>query len=416
MSIINKKIVIIGGGPAGLAAAIGAKEQGVDDILILERGNCLGGILTQCIHAGFGLHSFKEELSGPEYASRYIDKIKELGIDYYLNTMVISLSEDKKIVAVSPEFGLIEIEAETIILAMGCRERTRGALNIAGSRPAGVYTAGTAQYYVNLLGQMVGKNVVILGSGDIGLIMARRLTLEGAKVLMVLELMPYSNGLGRNIAQCLEDFDIPLKLSHTIVGISGKDRVEGITIAKVDENRKPIKESFEYIECDTVLLSVGLIPENELSINANIKIDPVTNGAYVDEKLQTSVEGIFACGNVLHVHDVVDYVSAEAKRAGENAAKYILESNSKIENKIIKVDGGVRYVVPQQIGDFTNIPLMFRVGSPETNKTVAILADGEIVFKRKEAFLTPSEMQQVILDQEIAKKLNAAKEVCVTLL
>lgn len=416
MSIINKKIVIIGGGPAGLAAAIGAKEQGVDDILILERGNCLGGILTQCIHAGFGLHSFKEELSGPEYASRYIDKIKELGIDYYLNTMVISLSEDKKIVAVSPEFGLIEIEAETIILAMGCRERTRGALNIAGSRPAGVYTAGTAQYYVNLLGQMVGKNVVILGSGDIGLIMARRLTLEGAKVLMVLELMPYSNGLGRNIAQCLEDFDIPLKLSHTIVGISGKDRVEGITIAKVDENRKPIKESFEYIECDTVLLSVGLIPENELSINANIKIDPVTNGAYVDEKLQTSVEGIFACGNVLHVHDVVDYVSAEAKRAGENAAKYILESNSKIEKKIIKVDGGVRYVVPQQIGDFTNIPLMFRVGSPETNKTVAILADGEIVFKRKEAFLTPSEMQQVILDQEIAKKLNAAKEVCVTLL
>ena len=416
MSIINKKIVIIGGGPAGLAAAIGAKEQGVDDILILERGNCLGGILTQCIHAGFGLHSFKEELSGPEYASRYIDKIKELGIDYYLNTMVISLSEDKKIVAVSPEFGLIEIEAETIILAMGCRERTRGALNIAGSRPAGVYTAGTAQYYVNLLGQMVGKNVVILGSGDIGLIMARRLTLEGAKVLMVLELMPYSNGLGRNIAQCLEDFDIPLKLSHTIVGISGKDRVEGITIAKVDENRKPIKESFEYIECDTVLLSVGLIPENELSINANIKIDPVTNGAYVDETLQTSIEGIFACGNVLHVHDVVDYVSAEAKRAGENAAKYILESNSKIEKKILKVDGGVRYVVPQQIGDFTNIPLMFRVGSPETNKTVAILADGEIVFKRKEAFLTPSEMQQIILDQEIAKKLNAAKEVCVTLL
>lgn len=416
MSIINKKIVIIGGGPAGLAAAIGAKEQGVDDILILERGNCLGGILTQCIHAGFGLHSFKEELSGPEYASRYIDKIKELGIDYYLNTMVISLSEDKKIVAVSPEFGLIEIEAETIILAMGCRERTRGALNIAGSRPAGVYTAGTAQYYVNLLGQMVGKNVVILGSGDIGLIMARRLTLEGAKVLMVLELMPYSNGLGRNIAQCLEDFDIPLKLSHTIVGISGKDRVEGITIAKVDENRKPIKESFEYIECDTVLLSVGLIPENELSINANIKIDPVTNGAYVDETLQTSIEGIFACGNVLHVHDVVDYVSAEAKRAGENAAKYILDRNSKIEKKILKVDGGVRYVVPQQIGDFTNIPLMFRVGSPETNKTVAILADGEIVFKRKEAFLTPSEMQQIILDQEIAKKLNAAKEVCVTLL
>ena len=416
MSIINKKIVIIGGGPAGLAAAIGAKEQGVDDILILERGNCLGGILTQCIHAGFGLHSFKEELSGPEYAARYIDKIKELSIEYYLDTMVISVSEDKIITAVSPEYGLIEIQAEAIILAMGCRERTRGALNIAGSRPAGVYTAGTAQYYVNLLGKMVGKKVVILGSGDIGLIMARRLTLEGAKVLMVLELMPYSNGLGRNIAQCLEDFDIPLKLSHTVVGISGKDRVEGITIAKVDENRRPIKETFEFIECDTLLLSVGLIPENELSVNANVKIDPITNGAYVDETLQTSVKGIYACGNVLHVHDVVDYVSAEAKRAGENAAKNVLGTALSNERKSIKVDGGVRYVVPQQIGDFSNIPLMFRVGTPTTNKTIAVIADGEVVFKRKEAFLTPSEMQQVMVDQETANKLNAAKEVCVTLL
>lgn len=416
MSILNKKLVIIGGGPAGLAAAIGAKEQGVDDILILERGNCLGGILTQCIHAGFGLHSFKEELSGPEYAARYIDKIKNYGIEYYLDTMVISVSQDKKIVAVSPEHGYIEIQAESIILAMGCRERTRGALNISGSRPAGVYTAGTAQYYVNLLGKMVGKKVVILGSGDIGLIMARRLTLEGAKVLMVLELMPYSNGLGRNIAQCLEDFDIPLKLSHTVVGVSGKDRVEGITIAKVDENRRPIKDSFEFIECDTLLLSVGLIPENELSLGANIKLDPITNGAYVDETLQTSVDGIYACGNVLHVHDVVDYVSAEAKRAGQNAAKYCLGLKCNNDKKIIQVDGGIRYVVPHKIGNFKDIPLMFRVGTPMTNKTIAIIADGEVVFKRKEAFLTPSEMQQVLVNEETANKLTASKEVCITLM
>lgn len=416
MSIINKKIVIIGGGPAGLAAAIGAKEQGVDDILILERGNCLGGILTQCIHAGFGLHSFKEELSGPEYAARYIQKISEYNIEYYLNTMVLSISENKLIIAVSPEYGLIEIQAEAVILAMGCRERTRGALNIAGSRPAGVYTAGTAQYYVNLLGKMVGKKVVILGSGDIGLIMARRLTLEGAKVLMVLELMPYSNGLGRNIAQCLEDFDIPLKLSHTVVGISGKNRVEGITIAKVDENRRPIKDTFEFVECDTLLLSVGLIPENELSINANVKIDPITNGAVVDETLQTSVSGIFACGNVLHVHDVVDYVSAEANRAGQNAAKLVLNKYITSDKKTILTDGGIRYVVPHKISDFTDIPLMFRVATPMTNKTVAILADNEIVYKRKEQFLTPSEMQQVIVDKDTAEKLTSATEVCITLL
>lgn len=416
MSIVSKKIVVIGGGPAGLAAAIGAKENGVDDILILERGNCLGGILTQCIHAGFGLHSFKEELSGPEYAARYIEKIKEYNIEYYLDTMVISVTENKLITAVSPKYGLIEIQAEAIILAMGCRERTRGALNIAGSRPAGVYTAGTAQYYVNLAGKMVGKKVVILGSGDIGLIMARRLTLEGAEVLMVLELMPYSNGLGRNIAQCLEDFNIPLKLSHTVVGISGKNRVEGITIAKVDENRIPIKETFEFIECDTLLLSVGLIPENELTAGANVKLDPITNGSYVDETLQTSVEGIFACGNVLHVHDVVDYVSAEAYRAGVNAAKLCLGSKTSLAKKKIKVDGGIRYCVPQQIGDFTNIPLMFRVGSPVNNKTIAVIADGEVVYKRKEAFLTPSEMQQVNVNNDIAQKLNVAKEVCLTLL
>lgn len=297
MKTDEKQLVIIGGGPAGLAAAVSAYQNGVRDILILERGDTLGGILTQCIHAGFGLHTFGEELTGPEYAARYIEKVRDMGIEYLLGAMVISVDSDRVVTAVSSERGLIRLKAGAVILAMGCRERTRGALNIPGTRPAGVYTAGTAQHYVNLQGKMVGRRVVILGSGDIGLIMARRLTLEGAKVLMVCELMPYSNGLGRNIAQCLEDFSIPLRLSHTVVGISGKERVTGVTIAQVDDKLRPIDSTREHIECDTLLLSVGLIPENELSAGAGVKLDPITGGATVSERLETSVPGVFACGN-----------------------------------------------------------------------------------------------------------------------
>ena len=314
------KIVIIGGGPAGLAAAISAKQAGVDDILILERDDRLGGILNQCIHNGFGLHTFKEELTGPEYAARFIERVKELGITYCLHTMVIDISEDKVITAVSEKEGLRHIKAEAIVLAMGCRERPRGALNIPGYRPAGIYNAGTAQRLVNIEGYMPGKEVVILGSGDIGLIMARRLTLEGAKVKVVAEIMPYSGGLKRNIVQCLDDFGIPLKLSHTVVDIKGRERVEAVTIAQVDENRQPVPGTEETYTCDTLLLSVGLIPENELSEKIHVNLDARTNGPVVNESFETSVPGVFACGNVLHVHDLVDLVSEEAKAAGIRAA------------------------------------------------------------------------------------------------
>lgn len=326
---MKTSIVIIGGGPAGLAAAIAAKEAGVDDILVLERDRELGGILNQCIHNGFGLHIFKEELTGPEYAHRYIKKAEELGITYFLQTMVVDISpvgKKKKITAMNRERGLLTIEADSVILAMGCRERPRGALNIPGYRPAGIYSAGTAQYYVNIEGRMPGKEVVILGSGDIGLIMARRLTLEGAKVKLVAELRPYSGGLKRNIVQCLDDFGIPLKLSHTVIDIDGRKRVKGVTIAKVDENGQPVFGTEEYVSCDTLLLSCGLIPENELSKKLGLTMDSATNGPVVDKSLQTSMEGVFACGNVLHVHDLVDHVSAEAERAGENAAAYVMGS------------------------------------------------------------------------------------------
>ncbi|MBE6966099.1 MAG: FAD-dependent oxidoreductase [Oscillospiraceae bacterium] len=318
-------MVIIGGGPAGMSAAIAAYESGVRDILIIERDTALGGILQQCIHNGFGLHRFGEELTGPEYAWRYEARVRELGIPVKLGTTVLDITPEKVITATNPEDGIFKIEARAVILAMGCRERPRGALNIAGSRPAGIYSAGTAQKYVNMKGYLPGKEIVILGSGDIGLIMARRMTLEGAKVKMVCELMPFSGGLARNIEQCLNDFDIPLRLSHTVVEIHGRERVEGVTVARVDENRKPISGTYEFVPCDTLLLSVGLIPENELTKKAGIELDPITNGPVVDENRETSVSGIFACGNVVRVHSLVDYVSEEAETAGKAAAKYILE-------------------------------------------------------------------------------------------
>ena len=354
-------LVIIGGGPAGMSAAVAAYESGIQDIVILERDSALGGILQQCIHNGFGLHKFGEELTGPEYAWRYEQRVRELGIPVKLNTMVLDIGADKTVTATNEDDGVFTLKAKAIILAMGCRERSKGALNIPGTRPAGIYSAGTAQKLVNIKGLMVGKKVVILGSGDIGLIMARRMTLEGAKVEAVCELMPYSGGLARNIEQCLNDFNIPLKLSHTIVKIHGKDRVCGVTVAEVDENRKPIKETEEYIECDTILLSVGLIPENELSRSAGIELSRITSGAVVNQDRQTNREGIFACGNVLHVHDLVDFVSDEAEIAGKSAAEYIKNGIGNTESIELETDGKIRYTVPQCITAKKDVTVYFRV-------------------------------------------------------
>lgn len=389
-------IVIIGGGPAGLAAAISARENGIDDILILERDTQLGGILNQCIHNGFGLHTFKEELTGPEYAQRFIDKAKEMKIPYKLNTMVLDLARDRKITAVNEEDGIIEIEAKAVILAMGCRERPRGAINIPGSRCAGIYTAGAAQKFVNVEGYMPGKEVVILGSGDIGLIMARRMTLEGARVKAVVELMPYSSGLKRNIVQCLDDFGIPLELSHTITNIKGKDRVEGVTIAEVGSDRKPVKSTEEYIPCDTLLLSVGLLPENELSRKADIKLSNVTGGPLVDESLETDAEGIFACGNVLHVHDLVDNVTLESINAGKSAAEFV--SGKRFDGEKIEViaTDGVRYTVPKYInpGNIEKfIDVRFRVGQVYRDSYISVYFDETREMHTKKRILTPGEME-----------------------
>ena len=394
--MITKELVIIGGGPAGMSAAVAAYESGIRDILILERDCALGGILRQCIHNGFGLHRFGEELTGPEYAWRYEQKVRELEIPFKLNTMVLDITPDKVVTATNTEDGIFMIQAKAIILAMGCRERPKGALNIAGDRPAGIYSAGMAQKLVNMKGYMPGKNVVILGSGDIGLIMARRMTLEGAKVHAVCELMPYSGGLARNIEQCLNDFGIPLRLSHTVVEIHGRERVEGVTIAKVDERRRPIEETREYIPCDTLLLSVGLIPENELTKSANVSIDRITNGAYVDQDRQTEIEGIYSCGNVLHVHDLVDFVSEEAEIAGRGAAEYIKGEGKKSDvNITVKADGKVRYTVPQRITAEKDVSVYFRVADVFRDKKVTVKSGDTVIYSKKHQKLAPGEMECV---------------------
>ncbi|HJB34737.1 MAG TPA: NAD(P)/FAD-dependent oxidoreductase [Candidatus Blautia merdipullorum] len=402
-------LIIVGGGPAGLAAGIQAKKAGVENLIILERDHELGGILNQCIHNGFGLHTFKEELTGPEYAQRYIDQAKELSIPYKLNTMVLDISmegREKVVTVMNREDGLVFLHAKAVILAMGCRERPRGALNIPGYRPAGIYTAGTAQRLVNMEGYMPGGEVVILGSGDIGLIMARRMTLEGAKVKVVAELMPYSGGLQRNIVQCLEDFQIPLKLSHTVVDIQGKERVSGITLAEVDENRKPIPGTEEFYSCDTLLLSCGLIPENELSSKLGAHLSPVTSGPVVNESLETSIEGVFACGNVLHVHDLVDFVSEEAGRAGIHAAEYICgwkegQTEEETEQVIqIQTEGGIRYSVPQMIRPKhmeDTVTLRFRVGQVFKDVYVSVYRGEERIVHKKKKKLAPGEMEQLVL-------------------
>lgn len=398
---MKRDIVIIGGGPAGLAAAEAAVQAGARDVLILERDTRLGGILNQCIHNGFGLHTFKEELTGPEYAARFEARVRALSIEYKLGTMVLSVSPDKTVTAVSREDGLVEIEAEAVILAMGCRERSRGALNIPGFRPAGVFSAGTAQRLVNMEGYMPGREVVILGSGDIGLIMARRMTLEGAKVRVVAELQPYSGGLKRNIVQCLDDYGIPLKLSHTVTEIHGKARVTGVTISAVDENLRPIPGTEEFYSCDTLLLSVGLIPENELSAGAGVQLSRVTNGPVVNESLETNVPGIFACGNVLHVHDLVDYVSEEAAAAGKAAAAYIAQGGLGGGREIrIEPRGGVRYTVPAAVRPDCmpeTLTVRFRVGGVYKNSYLSVYFGEKRVLHRKKQVMAPGEMEQVVL-------------------
>ncbi len=414
----ERNLVIVGGGPAGLAAAKSAYDCGERDILILERENELGGILNQCIHNGFGLHTFKEELTGPEYAQRYVDEIVKRNIEYKPATTVLKVSREKVITYVNAKDGVEEVKAKAVILACGCRERPRGAINIAGMRGAGVFSAGTAQRLVNIEGYLPGKEVVILGSGDIGLIMARRMTFEGAKVKAVVELMPYSSGLNRNIVQCLNDFGIPLKFSHTVVEIRGKDRVEGVVVAAVDEKLNPIMETAELIPCDTLLLSVGLLPENELAKYAGVTLSPVTNGAVVDDNMMTDVEGIFQCGNVLHVHDLVDFVSAESENAGKCAVDYI-NGKRAAEKKIpIKTINGVRYCVPHMLSaddNFEPLNLKMRVANVYKKVELAVFADGLKIYGRKRQVVAPGEMENITLNPEQVKALKGAKEIVISL-